>query len=74
MSVIPGPRTLQLTQNTQVLGASDPTSGTVSLNEVVRGLGVLYEKGWRPLRTVLIASWDAEEVCFFLFPSVSNQC
>jgi len=44
-----------------VMGASDPTSGSVSLNEVVRGLGVLYEKGWRPLRTILIASWDAEE-------------
>ncbi|PFH51392.1 hypothetical protein AMATHDRAFT_3053 [Amanita thiersii Skay4041] len=44
-----------------VMGAADPTSGTVSLREVVRGYGVLLQKGWRPLRTVVIASWDAEE-------------
>ena len=50
------------------MGASDPTSGTVSMNEVVRGLGALYEKGWRPHRTILIASWDGEEVCSFCFP------
>ena len=53
------------------MGAGDPTSGTVSLNEVVRGLGALYEKGWRPLRTILIASWDGEEV--FSFCSVSSD-
>ena len=45
-----------------VLGATDPTSGTVSTYEVIRGLGVLLKKGWTPLRTILIASWDAEEV------------
>ena len=50
------------------MGASDPTSGTVSLNEVVRGLGDLYEKGWRPLRTILIASWDGEEVRLMYSP------
>ena len=44
------------------MGATDPTSGTVSTAEVVRGLGVLLKKGWRPLRTIVIASWDAEEV------------
>ncbi|KAF7967266.1 hypothetical protein HWV62_35015 [Athelia sp. TMB] len=44
-----------------VLGASDPTSGTVSMHEVIRGLGVLLKNGWKPLRTILIASWDAEE-------------
>lgn len=55
-------------QSVQVLGASDPTSGTASLNEVVRGLGALYERGWRPHRTILIASWDAEEVCISRFP------
>ena len=48
-----------------VLGATDPTSGTVSTYEVVRGLGVLLKKGWKPLRTILIASWDAEEVSSF---------
>ncbi|KAE9396298.1 Zn-dependent exopeptidase [Gymnopus androsaceus JB14] len=44
-----------------VLGAADPVSGTVSLHEIVRGLGALLRSGWRPLRTILIASWDAEE-------------
>ena len=45
-----------------VLGAADPSSGTVSLHEVVRGLGALLKEGWKPLRTIVIASWDAEEV------------
>lgn len=44
------------------MGAADPTSGTVSLHEVVRGLGALTKHGWKPLRTIVIASWDAEEV------------
>ncbi len=45
-----------------VLGAVDPSSGTVSTHEVIRGFGRLMEKGWKPLRTIVIASWDAEEV------------
>ncbi|KAJ7044603.1 Zn-dependent exopeptidase [Mycena alexandri] len=45
----------------KVLGAADPSSGTASINEVIRGLGALSKKGWKPLRTILIASWDAEE-------------
>ncbi|KAF9238740.1 Zn-dependent exopeptidase, partial [Melanogaster broomeanus] len=44
-----------------VMGAADPTSGTVSLIELVRGLGALVRQGWKPLRTIVIASWDAEE-------------
>ncbi|KAH9060978.1 Zn-dependent exopeptidase [Lactarius vividus] len=44
-----------------VLGAVDPSSGTVSVHEVVRGLGALLKEGWKPLRTIVIASWDAEE-------------
>jgi len=44
-----------------VLGAADPISGTVSLHEVIRGFGALLKKGWKPLRTVVFASWDAEE-------------
>ncbi|KIL00497.1 hypothetical protein PAXRUDRAFT_821584 [Paxillus rubicundulus Ve08.2h10] len=44
-----------------VMGAADPASGTVSLIEVVRGLGALVRRGWKPLRTIVIASWDAEE-------------
>jgi Zn-dependent M28 family amino/carboxypeptidase len=45
-----------------VLGAADPSSGTVSVHELVRGLGALLEEGWKPLRTIVIASWDGEEV------------
>jgi len=44
-----------------VMGASDPSSGTASIHEVIRGFGVLIKQGWKPLRTILIASWDAEE-------------
>jgi N-acetylated-alpha-linked acidic dipeptidase len=44
-----------------VMGAADPSSGTTSVHEVIRGLGTLYQKGWKPLRTILLASWDAEE-------------
>lgn len=44
-----------------VMGAVDPSSGTASLHEVIRGLGHLSRLGWRPLRTIIIASWDAEE-------------
>ncbi|GAA6011120.1 hypothetical protein JCM10207_005504 [Rhodosporidiobolus poonsookiae] len=42
-------------------GAGDPSSGTAAVHEVVRALGALVRKGWRPLRTVLVAGWDAEE-------------
>lgn len=44
------------------MGAGDPSSGTSSLHEVIRGFGVLMKEGWKPLRTIVIASWDAEEV------------
>lgn len=48
------------------MGATDPSSGTASVHEVVRGFGALLKKGWKPLRTVVFASWDAEEVRLFL--------
>ncbi|TCD69209.1 hypothetical protein EIP91_008312 [Steccherinum ochraceum] len=44
-----------------VMGAADPVSGMVSLAEVVRAYGTLLKSGWRPLRNILIANWDAEE-------------
>ncbi|OSX59469.1 hypothetical protein POSPLADRAFT_1035744 [Postia placenta MAD-698-R-SB12] len=44
-----------------VMGAVDPVSGTVSLHEIVRGFGALLRNGWKPLRNIVIASWDAEE-------------
>ncbi|KAF7792893.1 hypothetical protein EIP86_003994 [Pleurotus ostreatoroseus] len=43
------------------MGAADPTSGTVSLHEVIRGFGTLLKNGWKPLRNIVIISWDAEE-------------
>lgn len=42
-------------------GAADPGSGTAALLEAVHGLGVLLDRGWRPRRTIVVASWDAEE-------------
>jgi N-acetylated-alpha-linked acidic dipeptidase len=44
-----------------VYGAADPGSGTAAMLEAVHGLGALLRRGWRPRRTILIASWDAEE-------------
>ena len=44
-----------------VYGAVDPVSGSTALLEVARGLGFLYSLGWRPKRSILFASWDAEE-------------
>ncbi|KAF2262806.1 N-acetylated-alpha-linked acidic dipeptidase 2 [Lojkania enalia] len=42
-------------------GAADPGSGTAVMLEVARVLGELRAQGWRPLRTIEFASWDAEE-------------
>ena len=42
-------------------GAGDPNSGSAILNEVVRSFGVALSRGWRPLRTIVFASWDGEE-------------
>jgi N-acetylated-alpha-linked acidic dipeptidase len=44
-----------------VYGAVDPSSGTAAMLETVRGLGVLLRQGWRPRRTIIFCSWDAEE-------------
>jgi len=44
-----------------VNGASDPTSGNVSLMETARGFSELLKQGWRPKRTIVMASWDGEE-------------
>ncbi|KAL8965728.1 MAG: hypothetical protein Q9183_003713, partial [Haloplaca sp. 2 TL-2023] len=42
-------------------GAGDPNSGSAALNEVIRSFGVALKKGWKPLRTIVFASWDGEE-------------
>jgi N-acetylated-alpha-linked acidic dipeptidase len=44
-----------------VYGAVDPSSGTASLLETARVLGTLARAGERPRRTLVLASWDAEE-------------
>jgi len=44
-----------------VYGAVDPNSGTAAMLESVHGLGELLKSGWKPRRTIVIASWDAEE-------------
>ncbi|XP_078078919.1 N-acetylated-alpha-linked acidic dipeptidase 2 [Mustelus asterias] len=42
-------------------GSIDPMSGAVVLHEAVRSFTKLMKEGWRPRRTVVFASWDAEE-------------
>jgi N-acetylated-alpha-linked acidic dipeptidase len=44
-----------------VYGAVDPNSGTAAMLETVHGLGELLKSGWRPKRTIILGSWDAEE-------------
>jgi N-acetylated-alpha-linked acidic dipeptidase len=44
-----------------VYGAVDPSSGTAAMLEAVRGIGALLHQGWRPRRTIVFCSWDAEE-------------
>ncbi|MGE0456299.1 MAG: M28 family metallopeptidase, partial [Vicinamibacteria bacterium] len=42
-------------------GAVDPNSGTAAMLETARGLAAALKAGWKPRRTILLASWDAEE-------------
>jgi N-acetylated-alpha-linked acidic dipeptidase len=42
-------------------GAIDPNSGTAAMLEVARSLGVALKAGWKPRRTIILGSWDAEE-------------
>ena len=44
-----------------VYGAVDPNSGTAAMLEAVHGIGALLKDGWRPKRTMIFCSWDAEE-------------
>ncbi len=44
-----------------VFGAVDPNSGTSTMLEVGRGFGELLKQGWKPRRTIILCSWDAEE-------------
>ncbi|KAJ8256757.1 hypothetical protein COCON_G00189090 [Conger conger] len=44
-----------------VFGGIDPVSGAAVVHESVRSAGKLVNQGWRPRRTIIFASWDAEE-------------
>src|SRR6476620_10625718 len=44
-----------------VYGAVDPNSGTAAMLASVHGIGELLKSGWKPKRTIVIGSWDAEE-------------
>jgi N-acetylated-alpha-linked acidic dipeptidase len=44
-----------------VNGANDPLSGQVAMLAEAKALGQLSKTGWKPKRTVVYCSWDAEE-------------
>ena len=44
-----------------VNGATDPVSGNAALMETARTLAERVRAGWKPKRTIIFASWDAEE-------------
>ena len=44
-----------------VFGAVDPNSGSATMLEVGHGFGELLKQGWKPRRTIILCSWDAEE-------------
>lgn len=44
-----------------VYGAVDPGSGTAAVLEAAHGVGALLRQNWKPKRTIVFASWDAEE-------------
>jgi N-acetylated-alpha-linked acidic dipeptidase len=45
-----------------VFGGVDPSSGTAAMMELTRALGKLAKTGMRPRRTIVVCSWDGEEV------------
>lgn len=44
-----------------IIGGADPNSGSVVLLELARVFGKLHKHGWKPYRTLVLASWDGEE-------------
>jgi len=42
-------------------GAVDPNSGTATLLDIAQRLVKLVKQGWKPRRTIVLCSWDAEE-------------
>jgi N-acetylated-alpha-linked acidic dipeptidase len=44
-----------------VFGASDPISGHIAMMAEAKAIGALAKQGWKPKRTLVYLSWDAEE-------------
>ena len=44
-----------------VFGAWDPLAGNTALMAEAKAIGALAKTGWQPKRTLIYASWDAEE-------------
>lgn len=44
-----------------VFGATDPLSGHVAMMAEAKAMGALAKAGWKPKRTIVYTSWDAEE-------------
>jgi N-acetylated-alpha-linked acidic dipeptidase len=44
-----------------VFGASDPISGHIAMMAEAKAIGELARTGWKPKRTLVYLSWDAEE-------------
>lgn len=44
-----------------VFGAGDPMGGSCTLLELARCFSKMREQGWKPLRSIVLASWDGEE-------------
>src|SRR6266446_3928818 len=44
-----------------VFGAGDPMSGHIAMMSEAKAIGALASQGWRPKRTLVYLSWDAEE-------------
>ena len=42
-------------------GAADPNSGSAVMVELSKAFGALLKTGWKPRRTIVLCSWDAEE-------------
>ncbi|PGH31790.1 glutamate carboxypeptidase II [[Emmonsia] crescens] len=42
-------------------GAADPNSGSAVMVELAKAFGKLQAAGWKPKRTIVMASWDGEE-------------
>lgn len=48
-------------RDTWTYGSDDNLSGTEAVLQIARSLGRLLKQGWRPSRTIRLATWDGEE-------------